>query len=242
MALPLNNTPIYSLTIPSTKESVKFRPFLVKEQKALLIAQQSENVQVMMDTLKNIIKSSITSKLDLDSLSLFDIEYIFLQLRAKSVGEEIDLILKCPEEHGSEESNKKASVNVKVSIDDIKIEQSTEHTNKISLYNDVGVVMKYPSLETLSKFENVKANDPSLVFEVIAESMDYIYDNEQVYPIKEQSKTEVKEFIDNLTSEQFERLQKFFETMPKLTHTLSFNCPVCTKHNSVKLEGLDSFF
>lgn len=242
MALPLNNTPIYSLTVPSTKETVKFRPFLVKEQKALLIAQQSENVNVMMDTLKSIIRSSVTSKLDLETLSLFDIEYIFLQLRAKSVGEEIELILKCPEEHGSEEANKKAAVNVKVSIEDIKVEQSPEHTNNINLYNDVGVVMKYPSLETLSKFENVKTNDPSLIFDVIAESMDYIYDNEQVYPIKEQSKAEVKEFIDNLTSEQFERLQKFFETMPKLSHTLSFNCPVCAKHNSVKLEGLDSFF
>lgn len=242
MALPLNNTPIYRLTVPSTKETVTFRPFLVKEQKALLIAQQSEDVNVMMDTLKNIIKSSVTSKLNLDSLSLFDIEYIFLQLRAKSVGEEIDLILKCPEEHGSEEANKKASVNVKVNIDDIKVEQSPEHTNKIGLFNDVGVVMKYPSLETLSKFENVKTSDPGLVFEVIAEAIDYVYDNEQIYHIKEQSKAEVKEFIDNLTSEQFERLQKFFETMPKLTHTLDFNCPVCGKHNSVKLEGLDSFF
>jgi hypothetical protein len=242
MALPVNSTPTYNLVVPSTKETIKFRPFLVKEQKALLIAQQSENVMVMMDTLKSIIKSSVTSTIDIESLSLFDMEYIFLQLRAKSVGEEIELVLKCPEEHGSEEANKKATVNVKINIDDIKVEQSKEHTNKIPLFNDVGVVMKYPSLETLTKFQNVKNNDASLVFDIIAESMDYIYDNDEIYPIKDQTKAEVKEFIDNLTAEQFEKLQKFFETMPKLSHKLHFNCPVCSKYNEVKLEGLDSFF
>ena len=242
MALPLNTTPTYNLVVPSTNETIKFRPFLVKEQKALLLAQQSEDAKVMLDTLKSIIKTSVTSKIDIDSLSLFDIEYIFLKLRAKSVGEEIELALKCPEEHGSEEANKKAMVNVKINIEDIKIEQSPNHTNKIPLFNDVGVVMKYPSLETINKFQNVKSNDPSLVFDIIAESIDYIYDNEELYYIKDQSKAEVREFIDNLTSDQFQKVQSFFDTMPKLSHTLKYDCPVCGKHNEVKLEGLDSFF
>lgn len=242
MALPLNSTPVYNLTVPSTKDQIKFKPFLVKDQKALLIAQQSENTQIMMDTLKQIIRNSVTSKIDIDSLSLFDIEYIFMQLRAKSVGEEIEITLKCPENHGTEEDDKKARTDVKIMIDDIKVDFHPEHTNKIHLFGDVGVVMKYPSLETLSKFQTINGSSPEVVFDIMAESMDYVYNNDEIFKIKDQTKAEVKEFIDNLTTEQFDKLQTFFKTMPKLTHTVNYGCPICGKHNQIKLEGLDSFF
>lgn len=242
MALPINTSPTYTLTVPSTKEKLKYRPFLVKEQKALLLAQQSEDPTVMMDTLKGIIKSSVTggSETDVDKLSLFDIEYIFLQLRAKSVGEDIELIFKCSEDHGDQ--NEKAKVKVTISIDDIKVRTNEDHNNKIPLFEDVGVVMKYPSLDTLTKFQSMKSDDSNAVFEIMAQSIDYVYNSDEVFYMKEQSKEEIKEFIDNLTTEQFDKLQKFFETMPKLSHDVEYECPVCSKHNKVTLEGLDSFF
>jgi len=241
MALPLNSAPTYNLVIPSTKETIKYRPFLVKEQKALLLAQQSEDPKVMMDTLKNIIKSSIIGTVDVDKLALFDIEYIFLQLRGKSVGEIVELGFRCSEDHG-EEDNKKATVKININIDDIKVEENKDHTNTILLFDDVGVVMKYPSMETLRKFEKIKEGDTNAVFDIMAQSIDYVYNTDEVFYIKDQTKEEINEFINNLTTEQFDKLQRFFDSMPKLSHTVNYRCPVCSKENTVTLEGLNSFF
>lgn len=240
MALPLNNVPVYNLVVPSTNETVRYRPFLVKDQKALMIAQQSEDQKVMVDTLKNIISSCIMDKINVDNLAMFDLEYIFTQLRSKSVGETVDLIVSCDEDHG--EQNAKAKQKITINLNDIKVEFSKDHTNKLHLWGDVGVVMKYPSVDTIKKYQNISENDTDAVFGIVTQSIDYIYDGGEIYHAKDQTKEEMLQFVNNLTTEQFTLIQKFFETMPKLTHEINYTCPVCSKHHNVKLEGIDSFF
>ena len=240
MALPLNSTPVYSLVIPSTKKTVNYRPFLVKDQKALMIAQQSENQKVMVDTLKSVISSCVTDNIDIDSLAMFDLEYIFTQLRAKSVGENVELIMSCDEDHGDQ--NKLAKVKVSVDLSQIQVVSDESHTNKLSLWGNVGVVMKYPSVDIIKKFQTVNESDTESVFSIISQSIEYIFDNDEVSHAKDQTKEEMLEFLNNLTTEQFSKIQKFFETMPKLTYDIKYNCPVCQKGHHVKLEGMDSFF
>lgn len=238
MALPLNTTPVYNLTVPSSKQKVKFRPFLIKEQKALMLAQQSEDPNVMVDTLKSIIKGCIVDEINVEKLAMFDLEYIFLKLRGKSVGETVELLMGCDEDHG--EDDKKAKVKMTINIEDIEVKTGEGHTNKIELFGDVGVMMKYPSFQTLNKFKTL--NDAEVAFEIVAESIDYIYNSEEVFYAKDQSKQELMEFIDNLTSDQFAKLQQFFVTMPKVSHDVEYNCPVCGKHHKVRMEGIESFF
>lgn len=240
MALPLNNAPVYSLVIPSLKKTVKYRPFLVKDQKALMIAQQSEDQKVMVDTLKSVISSCVTEPLDIDSLAMFDLEYIFTQLRAKSVGETVELIMSCDEDHGDQ--NKLAKVKVSVDLSQIQVDAKDDHSKKLNLWGDVGVVMKYPSVDIIKKFQTVDESDTETVFSIISQSIEYIYDNNEVYYAKEQTKDEMMEFLNNLTTEQFSKIQKFFETMPKLTYDINYSCPVCSKAHKVRLEGMDSFF
>ena len=239
MALPMNSTPIYNLVVPSTKKSVTYRPFLVKDQKALLVAQQSADQRVMIDTLKEVIKSCITESIDVSKLAIFDIEYIFTQLRSKSVGETVDIILSCDEDHGSD--NEKAKIKHTVDLSEIKVQEKEGHTDKIGLFGDVGVVMKYPNIDDIKKLQGgVVTNEDT--FKLVAASIDYIYDNDAVYHSKDQTEQELMDFINNLTSEQFGKIQSFFDTMPKMTHTINYNCPVCNKAHKVVLEGMESFF
>ena len=240
MALPMMSTPTYTLVVPSTQATVKFRPFLVKEEKALLIAQQSEDPLVMINTLKDVIKSCVQDNIDINKLAIFDLEYIFLQLRGKSVGETIDLYLPCDEDHG--EQNEKAKTLLTLDINDIKVEVGENHTNKFELFGDVGVVMKYPTIEVLKQLEGLDEADLDKIFEIIALSIDYIYQGDQLFYGKEQKKEELVAFVNNLSSEQFVRIQSFFETMPKLKKSVEYNCPVCGRHHSKMLEGIQSFF
>jgi hypothetical protein len=239
MALPMNSTPIYNLVVPSTKKSVTYRPFLVKDQKALLVAQQSADQKVMIDTLKEVIKSCITETIDVSKLAIFDIEYIFTQLRSKSVGETVDIVLSCDEDHGSD--NEKAKLKHTVDLSEIKVQEKEGHTDKIGLFGDVGVVMKYPNIDDIKKLQGgVVTNEDT--FKLVAASIDYIYDNDAVYHSKDQTEQELMDFINNLTSEQFGKIQSFFDTMPKMTHTINYNCPVCNKAHKIVLEGMESFF
>ena len=240
MALPMMSAPTYTMVVPSTGASVKFRPFLVKEEKALLVAQQSEDPGVMIDTLKNVIKGCIQSELDINRLATFDLEYMFMQIRGKSVGETIDLVFPCDVDHGDQ--NEKARANVLVDINSITVERSPDHTNKFELFGNVGVVMKYPTVDTLKKLEGLDENDLDKIFDIMALSIDYIYDGDQLYYSSEQKHEELVQFINNLSSEQFMKLQKFFETMPKLRKEIEYDCPVCGKHHKKVLEGIQSFF
>lgn len=240
MALPMMQTPTYQMEVPSTGDVVKFRPFLIKEEKALLIAQQSEDPVVMIDTLKNVIKSCLQTPLDVNKLATFDLEYMFLQLRGKSVGETIDLLLACDEDHGEDDEKSRAKVTLEISS--IKVEKSEGHTNKFDLFDDVGVVMKYPTIEVLKKLDTVQENDLDKIFEIMAMSIDYIYQGDQLFYANETKKEELLQFINNLSSEQFMKLQGFFESMPKLKKDVEYDCPVCGKHHVKTLEGIHSFF
>lgn len=240
MALPIMTTPTYNMVVPSSGVSVKFRPFLVKEEKALLIAQQSEDPKVMVDTLKNVINECVLEKIDASKLATFDLEYMFTQIRAKSVGETIDLIFPCDEDHGEE--NEKARVKISIDLTTIEVKRNPDHTNQIPLFGDVGVVMKYPSIDTIRKLENLESDDLDTIFEIIAASIDYIYQGDEVFHAKEQKRDDVMQFLNNLTTEQFSKLQQFFMTMPRLYKEVEYNCPVCGKHHRKLLEGMQSFF
>lgn len=237
MSLPIASTPKYKLTIPSTGKQVTYRPFLVKEEKALMIAQQSEDAETMITTLKSVIESCIQDKIKASELAIFDIEYIFTQLRAKSVGEYVELILKC-----DTCTDEKATVKYEVDLTKIKVDIPKEHSKTIPLYGDVGVIMRYPSLEILKKLENLDGSDAEAVFEIITASIDCIYDSEQMYAAKDHKPEEIRQFIDNLTQEQFVKIQSFFETMPKLQEKVNYKCPLCGKEHEKYIRGLDSFF
>lgn len=236
MALPVINTPTYEFTVPSSKETVKFRPFLVKEEKALLLAQQSEDSSVMLNTLKSIIKSCTFDKLNVEKLALFDIEYIFTQLRAKSVGEISEIFFTC-----NECNDPKSKTKININLSELQVSFPSDHTNDITLFESVGIKMKYPSLNLINKI-GAAAEDPNAIFGVIIECIDYIYDDNGVYPAAEQSKEELEQFINNLTQDQFQRIQQFFETMPRLEKKLEFNCPACGYHHEYTIQGIDGFF
>lgn len=238
MALPMMNTPTYNMVIPSSEVSVKFRPFLVKEEKALLIAQQSEDLMVMVDTLKGVIKSCVLDSIDVNKLATFDIEYMFTQIRAKSVGEIIELIFPCDNDHG--EDNEKARVKVSIDLTTLQVEKDNNHTNKIDLFGDVGVMMKYPTIDVMRKLDD---NDSiENIFDVVAMSIDYIYQGDEIFYAKEQKHEEMLQFLNNLTSEQFVKIQNFFDTMPRIKKQIEYTCPVCQKEHKKMLEGMQSFF
>lgn len=238
MALPINTAVTYNLTIPSTGKNVKYRPFLIKEEKALLVAQQSESPKIMMDTLKQVIKDCIKDEVDTEALATFDLEYIFLQLRAKSVGEIVELLLKCE----SCVDDPKAVAPVNIDLTKLEVTKGENHTNKIELFDDVGVIMKYPSLDTLEQLGSIGDGEYDKLFDVISGCIESIYTTEEVFNTKDQTKNDVLDFLNNLTSDQFAKIQKFFETMPRLRKEISYSCPVCGKKHDKVLEGIGSFF
>lgn len=238
MALPIMNTPTYNMVVPSSGVSVKFRPFLVKEEKALLIAQQSEDLMVMVDTLKSVVKTCVLDTIDANKLATFDLEYMFTQIRAKSVGEVIELIFPCDVDHG--EDNEKARVKVSIDLTTIQVEKQDNHTNKIDLFGDVGVMMKYPTIDVMRKLDDSDSIDN--IFDVVAMSIDYIYQGEEIFYAKEQKHEELLQFLNNLTSEQFVKIQNFFDTMPRIKKQIEYTCPVCQKEHKKMLEGMQSFF
>jgi hypothetical protein len=236
MALPMMKTPLYSVKIPSTEQKVTFRPFLVREEKALLLAQQSESVEVMTSTLKEIIQSCVKDKINVDSLAVFDVEYLFTQIRAKSVGETVDLIFTCI--HCDQEKNK---VKLPIDLTTIDVVRDPEHTNNIHLFDECGVIMHYPNLETFKKADG-KEEDINAIMEVIIDCIDSIYDGDEVFYAKEQTRQELEDFIMNLSKEQFDKIEQFFVSIPKFKKDIEFDCPACGAHNKTTLEGTASFF
>lgn len=237
MALPVQKAPVYTTEIPSSKEKFKFRPFLVKEEKALMLAQQSEDVTVMIDTLKSIIESCAQSKIDVESLAVFDLEYIFCQIRAKSVGEIIDLVFFC-----DDCDDEKAGSKLTIDVSKIKVKFPEEHNKKIPLFDDVGIVMKYPNLDTLNKLINMSDLSSDDIVSIIIECIDYIYTTDEIFHAKEQTKIELINFIENLTTEQFAKIENFFDTMPRLEENVRYTCPLCNKEHDKLLTGISNFF
>jgi len=236
MALPILTTPTYELEIPSTEEKIKYRPFLVKEEKVLLMAMESGENNQIIQAVKTIVSECTFNKVDLGNSPMFDIEYIFLQIRGKSAGEVSNIRLLCKDDG-------KTYADVEINLNDIEVHVTEEHTNKIELTDEMGMIMTYP---TIDSFMNTGINkiDSSNMLEVIATCILQIYDKkgEEVFEAKDQTKKELNDFIEQLTSHQFQEVQKFFDTMPKLQHVVKVKNPETNVLNEVLLSGLNDFF
>ena len=238
MPLPTIVTPSYELELPSTGKKVKYRPFLVKEEKLLVLALETESTKDISTAIKTVLKNCIQSRgVKVESLPTFDIEYLFLNIRGKSVGEEIEVNLIAPDDEVT-------SVPVTINIDDIKIQKKKDHTNKIKLDKTLMMEMKYPSLDEFVKnnFDFDGEVDMDQSFDLIASCIDKIYNEEEVWSTADCTKKEVKDFLEQMNSMQFKEIEKFFETMPKLSHNVTFTNPKTKVESTVVLEGLSSFF
>ena len=236
MALPKLNTPTYELEVPSTDEKLKYRPFLVKEEKILLMAMESGKNEDIIQAVKDIVSECTFNKIDLGSMPMFDVEYIFLNIRAKSVGEVSKLKLLCPDD-------KKTYVDTEVNLTEVQVQVDEEHTNKIELTDDMGMIMTYPTIDsfTESGIQNINASN---MIDVISSCVLQIYEKngEQVYQAKDQTKKELTEFVESMNTSQFKQVQKFFDTMPKLKHTVKVKNPKTKKSSDIVLTGLNDFF
>ena len=233
MALPKLNTLTYELELPSTGEKLKYRPFLVKEQKALMIAQESGDDKIIENTFAQIVSDCVFDDIDPYKMPMFDIEYVFLQLRGKSIGEKVKLNLLCPDD-------KKTRVDVEIDLGDINVQMKEEHTNIVKLTDNIHIVMKYPTLSDMSGLTD--ASQVSSIFDMIKRCIGEIHDGETVYNKVDISEKELDEFIDSMSTESFENLSAFFETMPKLQHVVEVKNPKTKKKNEILIEGLQSFF
>ena len=235
MPLPKIVTPTYELRLPSTDQLIKYRPFLVKEEKVLLMAMESEDESQMINAVKTILKNCIISKIKVDDLAVFDIEYLFLNIRAKSVGEQIELNLTCPDDG-------ETVVPLEINVEDIQIQKSEDHSRVIPLTDTISVVMKYPSMEMFVKTNFTASAKTEDVFEIAASCIEQVVEGEEVYETKSFTKKEINDFLDSLDTAQFLLIQKFFASMPKLAHTVKVTNPVTNVESEVVLEGLASFF
>ena len=240
MPLPKIATPSYELELPSTGKTIQYRPFLVKEEKLLVIALESEDTKQITNAIKAVIRACILTKgVKVESLPTFDIEFLFLNIRGKSVGEEIDVNLICPDDNETE-------VNVSINLDDIQVQKPEGHSNKIKLDNNLMMELKYPSLNEFIK-NNFDPNDAGAnameqSFDLIGSCISKIYNEDEVWVAADCSKKEINEFLDSMNSNQFKEIESFFETMPKLTHVVNVTNPKTKVKSDVVLEGLASFF
>jgi len=236
MALPLLNTPEFETSIPSSNQRIKFRPFLVKEEKILFMALQGGDTREMTNAVENIIGACVLSEdFDVSSLSMYDVEYLFLKLRGKSVGESIELKLR----HTAADSECKHATQIAIDIDDIKVQFPEGYDNKIQLTDSVGIKLNHPGIKHSAMFESEEM-DFNTVLKLISDCVDCIYDNDNVYDSFTQE--EIVQFIEGLNQQQFTKVQNFFTDMPKLSHTITWKCPKCGEEDSITVEGLSSFF
>ena len=233
MALPKLTTPEYELDVPSTGEKIKYRPFLVKEQKVLMIAQESEDDKQIQDAFADIISSCTFGKLEPYKLPLFDIEYLFLRIRGKSVGEVISVSVLCPDDE-------KTRTDVKINLQDVSVLMSNDHTNEIELTKDIKMIMKYPTLSDMSSFSN--EGEVADVFAMIKNCVLEIHHGEEIYNAIDITSKELDDFIDQMSTENFEQVNAFFTTMPKLQHIVKVKNPKTKKTGEVTIEGMQSFF
>lgn len=238
MPLPKIATPTYELELPSSGETIQYRPFLVKEEKLLVIALESEDTKQITTAIKTVIKNCILTKsVKVEALPTFDIEYLFLNIRGKSVGEELEINIICPDDGETQ-------VPVKINLDDIQVQKSEEHSNRIKIDDSIMMEMKYPSLDQFIKnnfdFNEKNAMDQS--FDLIGSCVDKIYTEDEAWSAADVTKKELSDFLESMNSSQFKGIEKFFETMPKLSHTIKVKNPVTEIESEVVLEGLASFF
>ena len=235
MPLPKVNTPTYELVLPSNNKKIRYRPFLVREEKILIMALESEDMKQITNSVIEILNACILTKgVKVSTLSTFDIEYLFLNVRAKSVGESIEVNVTCPDDN-------KTSVQVSVDLDTIKVKKNRKHTNIIKLDDTLSLKMKYPSMDQFIE-SNFESSDIKTTLKMITSCIEMIYNDEESWNGSESSQKELEEFIEQLNSKQFKSIEDFFTTMPKLTHTLKVKNPQTNVESSVVLEGLAAFF
>ena len=238
MPLPKIATPTYELELPSTGKTIHYRPFLVKEEKLLVLSLESEDTKQITTAIKNVIKSCISTRgIKVEQLPTFDIEYLFLNIRGKSVGEELEVNLLCPDDN-------ETYVPVTINIDDIQVTKNDDHISQIKLDDNLMMEMRYPSLSQFIKnnFDFNEANQMDQSFDLIATCIDKIYNEEEVWAASDCSKKEITEFLEGMNSSQFKEIERFFETMPKLSHDVKVKNPKTGVERTVTLEGLSSFF
>ena len=238
MPLPKISTPTYELNLPSTGKKVQYRPFLVREEKLLVLALETEDPKDITTAMKTVIKNCIQTRgVKVETLPTFDIEYLFLNIRGKSVGEEIEVNIICPDDE-------QTTVPVTLNVDDIQVQKSSEHTNTIKLDDKLMMEMKYPSLDQFIKnnFDFSENSPMEQSFELISSCIDKIYNEEEVWSVADVTKKEITDFLEQMNSKQFKQIEKFFETMPKLSHEIKVKNPATGVESTVVLEGLASFF
>ena len=238
MPLPKIATPTYELELPSTEQTVRYRPFLVKEEKLLVLALETEDTKQITNAIKSVLKSCVLTKgVKVETLPTFDIEYLFLNIRGKSVGEELEVKVICPDDE-------KTEVPITIDLDEVKVQKSEGHDKQLKLDDKLMMEMKYPSLEQFIKnnFDFNDANQMEQSFDLIGTCIDKIYSEDEVWATADCTKKEVKEFLESMNSSQFKDIEKFFETMPKLSHTIKVKNPKTKVESEVVLEGLASFF
>lgn len=238
MPLPTIATPTYELELPSNKKKIKYRPFLVKEEKILIIAMESEDPKQIARAVKDVISNCILTKgIKVEELSTFDIEYLFLNIRGKSVGEEVEILITCPDDGETQ-------VPVALNLDDIKVQISKEHSRDIKLDGNLSLRMKYPSMNEFIKnnFSFADAITVDDTFDLISSCIEQVYTEEESWVASDCTKKELSDFLEQLSSKQFKEIERFFETMPKLSHTLKIKNPKTKVESEVVLEGLSAFF
>ena len=238
MPLPKVNTPTYELVLPSTGKKVKYRPFLVREEKILIMALETEDIKQITQAVVDILTECILTKgIKFENLSTFDIEYLFLNIRAKSVGETVEVNIICPDDN-------KTSVTVSIDIDSIKVKKNRKHKNIIKLDDNLSLKLKYPSLDQFigSNFESKDDQSISSTLKVITSCIDVIYTEEESWVGSDSTEKELEEFIDQLNTKQFQLIEEFFNTMPKLSHLVKVKNPITEVESTVVLEGLAAFF
>ena len=236
MALPKLTTPTYESEIPSTGEKIKYRPFLVKEEKILMMAMESKKSSDIVQAVKDIVSECTFNKINMSDMPMFDIEYIFLQIRSKSVDEVSKLKLLCPDDG-------KTYAEIELNLNEVKVQVGDDHTNKIELNDGMGIIMKYPTIDSFRE-SGIQDINASNMLEVIGSCILQIYEKkgEKTYDPKDQTKKELTEFIEQLTTTQFKQVQKFFDTMPKLKHEIMVKNPKTKKESKITLTGLNDFF
>ena len=244
MALPKIDVPIYNVKLISTGKSIRFRPFTVKEEKLFLMANESEDVQAIIDATKQVLHNCILDEVDIEALPVFDIENIFLNIRARSVGEIINLRYKCNndvKDEGSEETHKcNHIVDIELNVLEIEPTFNEKNDKKIEITDKMGFVMKFPSLEMLRNF--TATSEVDAILDLTVGCIDYIYDDENIYYAKDSTKEELVDFIESLMSKDLEKIKVFFDTMPKIKKDVEFKCSKCGHEETIEIEGIESFF
>ena len=233
MALPRVNNPTFELELPSTGEKIKYRPFLVKEQKILLIAQESKDDGQIANTISELVTACTFGKVDPKTAPMFDVEYIFLKVRTQSVGSKVEMVVTCPDDG-------KTTVPVKIDLDDINVTMTDDHTNEVMITDTIKLTFRYPILEDMM---DIDANSPEIerVLQIMSKCIQTFEYGDDVYQRGDVSEKEIEDFVGELTTSQFEKLVEFFNTMPKLRHVITVTNPKTKKKNEVVLEGLESF-